>query len=269
MKRLTELNSEQKNFISSNIGLVHYIVQKQFNIPINSKEYDETISHGTFGLIKAAINYDESKNVKFSAFAIPCISNEIRMYFRKNKKYTCCKSFEEDIYLLDSSKDNMITSLKDIIEDTKVNIERDYIDKEAELEILDIIINCLEPRTFIILLYRIDEIEQRIIANKLGIHRSYVSRIESKGFKEVRRIIDEKMTYTKTFVTSKEYETYCIEFLSKDLENWDMVWIKIQIKEKNLHNLHIEYEEKSGTVRMYMNNFFTMAEIFSIILHIP
>lgn len=267
------MNPNQQKTLLNNMSLVHYIVQKEFNILTGSMEYDDMVSIGTIGLIKAILKYDKSRGTKFSAFAVPCIMNEIRMSFRSKNKYAFDKSLEENIYLYNKNinNKNRDTRLEDVIEDTKCNIERDTIFKEQVIEALNIIFNCCKARDLIILLYRIAKIKQEDISKIFSIARSTVSKIEKINLREVRRIMECCEKYKKKFFISKEDETYYIKFFSKDVENWDIVWEKIQIKIKreNPCNLHIKYEEGEVTVSVCLEDFVIVAEIFRIILQIP
>ncbi len=273
MKDLSYINLESQKFILENKGLVHHIVQKNFKIPTNATEYDDITSIGMMGLIKAALKYDESKGTKFSTFAGTCIMNEIRMSFRKSNKYAFDKSLEENVYRYENNtnKINRNTSYEEIIEDTRYNTERDVIINEEVVEVLNIIFNCFKARDLIILLYEIAGAKHEYSAKILNISISYVSRIKNKALKKVRRIMLCGEKYEKIFFISKEDDTYYIKFSSKDIENWDIVWKKIQIKieREKPHNLHIKDKEGKITVKAYLYDFLIVVEIFRIILQIP
>ena len=67
--------------IEENLGLVHLCCQRFRG---KTAEYDELFQCGCIGLIKAAKNFDSSRNIKFSTYAVPVILGEIRAFFRDN-----------------------------------------------------------------------------------------------------------------------------------------------------------------------------------------
>ena len=82
----TNLNTNLQQMILDNRNLVHHLI-KTLNISRNFIEYEDLVSIGTIGLIKAANSFDLSKNVIFSNYACTCIKNEIFIYYNKNKKH--------------------------------------------------------------------------------------------------------------------------------------------------------------------------------------
>ena len=135
-----KLSSEKKQFVLENQRLVHYLVQKMGVLP-NSSEYEDITSIGTIGLIKAAITFDSSKKINFSTYASKCINNEIFMYYRKTKKYANEVPIDKPI-----GKDmegNELT-LEDIIEHPKSNFDEEIVNKEAFVQVVNIILNYLK-----------------------------------------------------------------------------------------------------------------------------
>lgn len=262
------MDSTQQMILLNNKALVYYIVQNSFHIIPNSTEYEDIVSIGIIGLIKAIFNYDESRGTKFSTFATTCIKNEIRMHFKKNNKYAFIRSLDE---LNNDKNENIDTKLYDTIEDTRCNIEEEVLFKELIVNELDIILNCLEPRALIVLLYRIANLQQRCIAEIFNLQRSSISRIEKRSLEEVRRITENGEKYTRIFSISKDDESYYIQFLAKDIGNWEIVWkeLQIKIKTENLYGVHIKYQKGKITIRVCMGDFLSMAKIFSIILQTP
>ena len=149
------------------------------------------ISIGTIGLIKAVNSFDADKGTRLATYAARCVENEILMYFRGQKKSSQDISMSEPIDM--DSEGNPLT-LSDIIY-TDDNIADD-IDKRMKLQKLQkLITEMKDPREkeIIIKRYGLDgrlPLTQREVADRLGISRSYVSRIEKKALHDLRKAFD-------------------------------------------------------------------------------
>lgn len=175
----------RNELVEHNLRLVAHIVKKYYT---TNCEQDDLISIGTIGLIKAVSSFKSDKGIKLATYAARCIENEILMHFRNLKK------FSQDLYIsdaIDTDKDGNALTLIDIISDN-YDLSED-IDTKLNLEKLSVILNgTLDDREkeIIELRYGIngkEELTQREIAKKLGISRSYVSRIETAALKKLRR----------------------------------------------------------------------------------
>lgn len=175
----------RNELIEHNLRLVAHIVKKYY---ATGAEQDDLISIGTIGLIKAVNTFSPNRNIKLATYASRCIENEILMFFRNQKKSS------QDIFIsdpIDTDKDGNTLTLIDIIADTKDIVEE--IDTKMKLKKLKVILSgCLDDREkeIIELRYGIngkEELTQREIAKKLGISRSYVSRIEKAALEKLRR----------------------------------------------------------------------------------
>jgi RNA polymerase sporulation-specific sigma factor len=163
---------------------VAHIVKKYYS---TSDEQDDLISIGTIGLIKAVNTFDDSKNIKIATYASKCIENEILMFMRSRKKSAHDISINEPI---DTDGEGNPLTLMDIIsvEDTIA----DDIDQKIKVKRLyELVEDMTDPRERSILimrygLYSTDPMTQRQIASRLGISRSYVSRIEKKAIERLR-----------------------------------------------------------------------------------
>lgn len=171
--------------IKHNLRLVAHIMKKYY---INDYENEELISIGTIGLIKAVNSYNMDKGVRLATYASRCIENEILMYFRNKKKTVLDISLEEPIET--DSEGNPLT-LMDIIavEDT---IAEDFDRKNKILLLKSFIENIKNKREkdIIIMRYGLDGNEpltQNQIAEIYDISRSYVSRLETKIIKNLRK----------------------------------------------------------------------------------
>ena len=176
---------EAKNIlIERNLRLVAHIAKKYIN---NGKENEDLISIGTIGLIKAISSYDSKKSVRLATFAAKCIDNEILMYLRS------CKRYNGDLYLQDPigvDKEGNEIIIMDIISSGNDNIEEQVDLKIQSKKLFEKIKTILTKREQYIISLRYglmggEEITQREIAKKLGISRSYVSRIEKKAIKKL------------------------------------------------------------------------------------
>lgn len=178
----------RNRLIEHNLRLVAHIVKKYTQV---RSEQDELISVGTVGLIKAVTTFDYTKGAKFATYASRCIENELLMNFRAAKKTA------GDVYInepVETDKDGNTLTLMDLIDDGN------DIHEQVELNIrsgqlYDFITACLEPREFDIITYRYglygkSSHTQSETAKKLGISRSYVSRIEKKAVSKLKEMYD-------------------------------------------------------------------------------
>ena len=174
----------RNTLIEHNLRLVAHIVKKYYS---NSGDQEDLISIGTIGLIKAVSTFKSDKGIRLATYAARCIENEILMFFRNQKKT------EKDVFIsdpIDTDKDGNALSLIDVIADNNDIVEE--IDTKIRLQKLKVIIGVLDEREkeIIEMRYGINgkaELTQREIAKKLGISRSYVSRIEKSALEKLRR----------------------------------------------------------------------------------
>ena len=187
LKKLKEGDKSAKSIlIERNLRLVAHIVKK-YSFP--NKDVDELISIGTVGLIKAIDSFDSSKGTRLATYASRCIENEILMLFRNNKKQ------KSEVYLQDPigvDKEGNEFCLMDILSSEKDSV----LDKvESNLQVRALykkLGESLTSRESSILIMRYGLIDgkcktQREIASNLGISRSYVSRIEKKALKKLKK----------------------------------------------------------------------------------
>ena len=126
---IMKLSSEKQHLVLNNQKLVYYMIHKLGIIP-NSSEYDDIISIGTMGLIKAAIIFDFSKNVAFSTYASRCIKNEVLMYFRKTNKAIKEISIDKTI---GENQEGKNLRLLDVIEDPNSDFVQNIANKEESI----------------------------------------------------------------------------------------------------------------------------------------
>ena len=173
--------------IEHNLRLVAHIVKKYYT---SSTSQDDLISIGTIGLIKAIDSFDAENGARFATYAGKCLQNEILMYFRSQKKLPAEVSINETI---DMDKDGNPLTYVDIIS-TDDTIAEDIDIKcrsERARAIIDRYLDRRE-REIIVLRYGLAggrAITQRETAEKLGISRSYVSRIEKAALEKIAKYL--------------------------------------------------------------------------------
>ncbi len=166
--------------IERNLRLVAHIAKKYQN---TEDEMDDLISIGTIGLIKAINSFDETKGNRIGTYAARCIDNELLMMLRGKKKISKEVSIYEPIGV---DREGNEINLLDVIESEHVDVV-EKMELSRHLELLDTLFRqLLSDREKEILALRYGlfgkaEITQREIGKKLGISRSYVSRIEKKA----------------------------------------------------------------------------------------
>ena len=175
----------RSKLIEHNLRLVAHIVKK---FDSNYSDTDDLISIGTIGLIKGIDTFTPEKNVKITTYCARCIENEILMYFRKNNKYSKDISINEAIGY---DKDGNEIELQDIIQTEETDFCED-INLKDNIKYLYKYMDVLSPRekNIIINRYGLDNKEektQKNISKKLGISRSYVSRIEKRALTKLLR----------------------------------------------------------------------------------
>lgn len=189
----TERDQESKSLlIEHNLRLVVYIAKRFDNTGVG---VEDLISIGTIGLIKAINTFNSGKNIKLATYASRCIENEILMYLRRNNKTRLEVSIDEP---LNVDWDGNELLLSDILGTDEDIIYRD-IETEMERKLLDKAIETLSERERTIVELRFglknphgEEMTQKEVADLLGISQSYISRLEKKI---IRRLKKEIMKY--------------------------------------------------------------------------
>ncbi len=173
--------------IEHNLRLVVYIAKKFDNTGIN---IEDLISIGTIGLIKAVNTFNPHRNIKLATYASRCIENEILMYLRRNNKTKMEVSIDEP---LNVDWDGNELLLSDIL-GTDSDITSKNIEKEVDKKLLNKALLKLKERERVIvqLRYGIDtedgnQYTQKEVADYLGISQSYISRLEKKIIKRLKK----------------------------------------------------------------------------------
>lgn len=186
----TEYENEAKSvLIEHNLRLVVYIAKKFDNTGVG---VEDLISIGTIGLIKSINTFKPDKNIKLATYASRCIENEILMYLRRNSKTRMEVSIDEP---LNVDWDGNELLLSDILGTDEDVIYRD-IESEVERKLLGKAIGKLSKReqTIVRLRFGINmpdgkEKTQKEVADLLGISQSYISRLEKRIMKRLKKEI--------------------------------------------------------------------------------
>ena len=186
----TEGEKEARSLlIEHNLRLVVYIAKKFDNTCVG---VEDLISIGTIGLIKAINTFNPEKNIKLATYASRCIENEILMYLRRNNKTRMEVSIDEPLNLDWGGNELLLSDILGTDEDV---ICRE-IEDETEKSLLKYAISRLSPRERKIVELRYglkdvdgNEMTQKEVADLLGISQSYISRLEKKIMKRLKKEI--------------------------------------------------------------------------------
>ena len=184
----TESDGEAKAIlIERNLRLVVYIAKKFDNTGVG---VEDLISIGTIGLIKSINTYKPDKNIKLATYASRCIENEILMYLRKNNKTRMEVSIDEPLNVDWDGNELLLSDILGTEEDTTYR----GIESEVERNVLKKAIEKLSEREQTIINLRFGlcdaeerEMTQKEVADLLGISQSYISRLEKKIMKRLKR----------------------------------------------------------------------------------
>ena len=184
----TEIEDEAKSIlIEHNLRLVVYIAKKFDNTGVG---VEDLISIGTIGLIKSINTFNPNKNIKLATYASRCIENEILMYLRRNSKTRLEVSIDEP---LNVDWDGNELLLSDILGTDEDVIYKD-LENEVERKLLLKAVSKLSEREKTIINLRFglgtrdgQEMTQKEVASLLGISQSYISRLEKKIMKQLKK----------------------------------------------------------------------------------
>ena len=179
----------RKQLIEHNLRLVVYLARKFENTGIC---VEDLISIGTIGLIKGINTFNPEKKIKLATYASRCIENEILMYLRRNNKVKLEVSIDEP---LNVDWDGNELLLSDIL-GTEEDVIYQGLEQEAEHRVLGSAISKLSEREQVIVKLRFGinmpegrEKTQKEVADLLGISQSYISRLEKRIMKRLRKEI--------------------------------------------------------------------------------
>lgn len=181
-------DEEARNIlIEHNLRLVVFLAKKYEN---TTYDIEDLVSIGSIGLIKGINTYKIDKNIKLATYASRCISNEILMFLRKNKRKKAEVSLED---ALNYDVEGNELHLEDIL-GTDADLVPNEYEKQVDKEILSKEIEDLQDRDKEIMTLRYGlnntkEYTQKEVAEILGISQSYISRIEKKVIRKLKQVM--------------------------------------------------------------------------------
>ena len=187
----TELKSGSKSakelLITHNLRLVVFISKKFESTGIG---IEDLISIGTIGLIKAVNTFDSEKNIKLATYASRCIENEILMYIRKTSSQRNEISIDEPLNIEWDGNELLLSDVLGTDEEVGQHIEYDT-EKRLLIEAVD----KLKGREKLIMQLRFGllngkELTQKEVADVVGISQSYISRLEKRILKQLRKELE-------------------------------------------------------------------------------
>lgn len=188
VSKLNEDDTIKTVLIERNLRLVVYIARKFENTGIG---VEDLVSIGTIGLIKAVNTFKPDKKIKLATYASKCIENEILMYLRRNSRAKAEISFDEPLNI---DWDGNELLLSDIL-GTDNDIIFKYLEEEVDKDLLNQAICKLSVREKRIMELRFglkngEEKTQKEVADLLGISQSYISRLEKRIIKRLKKEIN-------------------------------------------------------------------------------
>ena len=186
LKGMQEGDSSCRNrLIEHNLRLVAHVTKKYYSLTADS---EDLISIGTIGLIKAVNTFKPDKNIKLATYASRCIENEILMYLRKTNQQKCEVSIDEPLNVDWDGNELLLSDILGTDDDVvSVNIEN-----EAEKKLLHEAVEKLDEREKLIMEMRFglngrQEKTQKEVADIIGISQSYISRLEKRIIKQLKK----------------------------------------------------------------------------------
>ena len=174
--------------VERNLRLVAHIMKKYY---AQTADQEDLISIGTIGLIKGITTFDPGKGARLATYAARCVENEILMYFRAGRKSAQDVSLSDYI---DTGTDGAPLALQDVVsEDT--DLMEQVAGKESVRNLRRAMDSCLTEQEQLVIRLRYglgteEPLRQREVADRTGISRSYVSRIEKRALGKLRAALE-------------------------------------------------------------------------------
>ena len=189
LEKASQGDIEARNvLIERNMRLVAHIMKKYY---AQAGDEEDLISIGTIGLIKGVSTFDASKGARLATYAARCVENEILMYFRGEKKRGNDVSLSD---FIETGADGAALSLMDVVAEEDDLLEK--VSNREEIRAVCKTINSVlteQERQVIVLRYGLEggvPMRQREVAEKTGISRSYVSRIEKRALERLKAALE-------------------------------------------------------------------------------
>lgn len=231
------LNShEQEELILNNQELIYHVVSK---LHIYTDDYNDIISVGKIGLVKAAASFDMSKNIHFSTYAVRCIHNEILLYFRQEYPHTKNISLYSPV---GNDKDGDELLLFNILATNGTDFSKVIEDNDITIRCINIILNLFNPRDRLIMLYQIAGVSQQTLSSIFNISRPYVSKLERQLRKKIKSYLNSNKQFKKIFSMTIIDSLYQISFSAKDLKDFNQIWttsLEKFVTDESSHNFRV------------------------------
>ena len=174
--------------VERNLRLVAHVMKKYY---AQTADQEDLISIGTIGLIKGITTFDLSKGARLATYAARCVENEILMYFRSQRKSAQDVSLSDYI---ETGADGAPLALMDVISEDG-DLMEEVSTRESALLLRKAVKKCLtdQERQVIVLRYGLSgesPLRQRQVAERIGISRSYVSRIEKRALQKLKKALE-------------------------------------------------------------------------------
>ena len=189
LARAAQGDLEARNImVERNLRLVAHVMKKYY---AQTADQEDLISIGTIGLIKGITTFDLSKGARLATYAARCVENEILMYFRSQRKSAQDVSLSDYI---ETGADGAPLALMDVISEDG-DLMEEVSTKESALLLRKAVKKCLtdQERQVIVLRYGLSgesPLRQRQVAERTGISRSYVSRIEKRALQKLKKALE-------------------------------------------------------------------------------
>ena len=189
LKRSAAGDIEARNIlIERNLRLVAHIMKKYY---AQSADQEDLISIGTIGLIKGITTFDCSKGARLATYAARCVENEILMYFRSQKKTAQDVSLSDYI---ETGADGAALSFMDVVAQEE-DLAEQIATKQMAGQLEEAMKVCLteQEKQVLTMRYGLQGVtpgRQREVANRVGVSRSYVSRIEKRALEKLRKYLE-------------------------------------------------------------------------------
>ena len=185
LARAAQGDLEARNIlVERNLRLVAHVMKKYY---AQTADQEDLISIGTIGLIKGVTTFDASKGARLATYAARCVENEILMYFRSQRKSAQDVSLSDYI---ETGAEGAPLELMDVLSED-CDLLEEVSGRETVARLRRAVERCLseQERQVVVLRYGLGgeaPLRQRQVAERLGISRSYISRIEKRALGKLR-----------------------------------------------------------------------------------
>ena len=178
----------RNTLVERNLRLVAHVMKKYY---AQTADQEDLISIGTIGLIKGITTFDPSKGARLATYAARCVENEILMYFRSGRKSAQDVSLSDYI---ETGTDGAPLALQDVVSED-IDLMEQVAGKESVRNLRRAVDSCLTEQEQLVIRLRYglgteEPLRQREVADRTGISRSYVSRIEKRALKKLRAALE-------------------------------------------------------------------------------